>query len=80
MRALPALSVEYLGATALGNVAPLAGVLGIDRVAAAGLVEAGATVAGAGTAVDAAAGAAASPLHCVLRKSFHFWPLSVPAF
>ena len=31
-------------------------------------------------AAGAAAGAAAASLpHCSLRKSFHFWPLSVPA-
>src|SRR5262252_8654379 len=69
MRALPAGSLEYFGATALGNTA---------LVAAAGV----AGFAGAVAAVPVDAGAApafASAPHSALRKSFHFIPLAVPA-
>src|SRR5438552_6980319 len=83
MRALPSLSLEYFGSTAFGNTAGPAGAAG----AAASLASffagfAAAAFGSAGAAGAAAAGAAAgvaSAPHCALRKSFHFWPLSVPA-
>src|SRR5947207_12772388 len=77
MRALPSLSLEYFGLTALGNTAGPDGAAG----AAAGAVLASflASFGAAGAAaVGAAAGVASAP-HWALRKSFHFWPLSVPA-
>src|SRR6266851_4285619 len=63
MRALPSLSLEYFGSTAFGNTAGPDGAAG--AAAAAG-------------AAGAAAGVASAP-HWALRKSFHFWPASVPA-
>src|SRR5262245_46885163 len=82
MRALPSLSFEYLGETAVGKTA-----LPVAAVAAAVGAVAGVEAAGAasflsalGAAVVAAAGfAAASSEHSALRKSFHFIPLRVPA-
>src|SRR5512133_3506824 len=65
MRAFPADSFEYFGATAVGNTALPAG-LGAGAAPLAG-----------GAAVGAAA--VASAPHCALRKSRHFCPLSVPA-
>src|SRR5437762_4734725 len=83
MRALPSLSLAYFGSTAFGNTAGPAGAAG----AAASLASffagfAAAAFGSAGAAGAAAAGAAAgvaSAPHWALRKSFHFWPLSVPA-
>src|ERR1700733_14946176 len=75
MRALPALSLAYFGSTADGNTALPAGIEGAG--AASGFF---ATSFGAGAGAGAAAGVAvASAPHSALRKSFHFWPLSVPA-
>src|SRR6478672_3358542 len=80
MRALPSLSLEYFGSTALGNTAGPAGAAGAAAGAASflasffGAAGAGAAAVGAG----AAAGVASAP-HWALRKSFHFWPASVPA-
>src|SRR5450432_150490 len=80
MRPLPALSLAYFGSIAEGNTALPTG-MGAAAGAAAGLASAafGAAGAGAAAAAGAAAGAAASAAHWALRKSFHFWPLSVPA-
>src|ERR1700730_9703333 len=80
MRALPSDSLEYFRSTALGNTAsPIgagaaAGEPGVSGSAA------GFASAAFGAAAGAAAGvAAASDPHSALRKSFHFWPLVVPA-
>src|SRR6201994_4509004 len=76
MRALPADSLAYFGSTAVGNTALPVGAAGAAATgfgAGAGL----ASAAGAGAAAGAAAGVASAP-HWALRKSFHFWPLSVP--
>src|SRR5271166_1839364 len=67
MRPLPALSLAYFGSIAFGKIAGPAGSVG-----AAGAAE------GAGAAAGAAA-VVASAAHWALRKSFHFWPFSVPA-
>src|SRR6202171_6100384 len=80
MRALPADSLEYFGSTAIGNIA---GPLGAGAAAGAaagffGLASASLGAAGAAAGVAAGAAAASAP-HWALRKSFHFWPLSVPA-
>src|SRR5258708_15867010 len=79
MRALPSLSLEYFGSTALGNTA---GAAGAAAGAASFLVSfVGAAGAGPGAAevgAGAATGVASAP-HWALRKSFHFWPASVPA-
>src|SRR5437763_14277138 len=76
MRALCAGSLAYFASSALGKTA------GIDGVEAA--VSDFGFFAGFASAVLGAAGvaagvAAASLPHCSLRKSFHFWPPSVPA-
>src|SRR5437868_13880014 len=81
MRALPAVSLEYLGSTAFGKTAGPDGAAGaaaslasfLDSFLAASFGSA----AGAGAA--AAGAAAASAPHWAFRKSFHFWPPSVPA-
>src|SRR4051794_354191 len=83
MRPLPAVSLAYFGSTALGKTAGLAGA-DAAGVAAAGVAAAfglaSAALDAAGAAAGTAAGvAAASDPHSALRKSFHFWPLSVPA-
>src|SRR3954467_1659976 len=79
MRALPSLSLEYFGSTAFGNTAGPDGAAGAAAGAASFLASFfGAAGAGA-AAVGAAAGVAAAP-HWALRKSFHFWPASVPPF
>src|SRR6266516_1306522 len=88
MRALPSLSLAYFGSTAFGNTAGPAGAAGAAAslasffagLAAAGLasVVLGSAGAAGAAAAGAAAGVASAP-HCALRKSFHFWPLSVPA-
>src|SRR3984893_11898400 len=80
IRALPAVSFEYFGSTAIGNIA---GPLGAGAAAGAasgffGLAFASLGAAGAAARVAAGAAAASAP-HWALRKSFHFWPLSVPA-
>src|SRR3981081_350238 len=81
MRALPSLSLEYFGLTALGNTAGPDGAAGAAAGAvsflASFLASCGAAGAGA-AAVGAAAGVASAP-HWALRKSFHFWPASVPS-
>src|ERR1700675_1143005 len=84
MRALPAVSLEYFGSTALGYTAGPAGAAGAAAGAASffglGSPAFGAPRGAAGAAAGAAAGvAAASAEHWAFRKSFHFWPLSVPA-
>src|SRR4051794_10985891 len=82
MRALPSLSLEYLEATAFGNTAGPAGAAGaaasffVSFLASSFFASFGAA-AGAGAAA-AGAGVASAP-HWALRKSFHFWPLRVPA-
>src|SRR5207302_2529253 len=81
MRALPALSLAYFGSTADGYTAGPEGAAGAAVGAAsffASFGAAGAAGAAAVGAAGAAAGVASAP-HCALRKSFHFWPLSVPA-
>src|ERR1700710_1316490 len=76
MRALPSDSLEYFGSTALGNTASP---IGAGAAAGAAAVF-GAAAGFASAAFGAAAGvAAASDPHSALRKSFHFWPLRVPA-
>src|SRR3982074_1364666 len=85
MRPLPAVSLEYFASTADGYTAGPAGAAGAAAGAASffGLASAafGAAggAAGAAAAGAAAGAAAASAPHWALRKSFHFWPLSVPA-
>ena len=92
IRALPAASPEYFEDTASGNLAfPVAaagaaagfaatGFAGAAAGAAAALGAGAGIAAGAGIGAGAAAGVAtASEPHSALRKSFHFWPLSVPA-
>src|ERR1700754_4966922 len=74
MRALPSVSLEYFGSTALGNTASPIGAAAAGFGAAAGFASAAFGPAGAAAGV-----AAASDPHSALRKSFHFWPLSVPA-
>src|ERR1700733_13572856 len=79
MRALPADSLAYFGSTAVGNTALPVGAAGAAATgfgAGAGL--ASAAGAGAGAAAGAAIGVESAP-HWALRKSLHFWPLSVPA-
>src|SRR5215468_10687206 len=80
MRALPALSLEYFGSTALGNMAlPAAAGAAIGAASFFGLAAAvGAGAAGAAGAAAVGAGVASAP-HCAFRKSFHFWPPNVPA-
>src|SRR5215831_3107605 len=86
MRALPSLSLEYFGSTAFGNTAGPAGAAGAAAGAASFLAclvvsllaSLGAAGAGAGAAA-VGAGVASAP-HWALRKSFHFWPPSVPSF
>src|SRR5579871_6493538 len=73
MRALPALSLEYFGSTAEGNTALPTEAGANGEAAGASLL----AVVAAGAA-GAAAGVA-SAAHWALRKSFHFWPFSVPA-
>src|SRR5258705_5469714 len=75
MRALPSLALEYFGSTALGNPAGPAGAAGAGAGAASFLAS---FFGAAGAAAGAAAGVASAP-HWALRKSFHFWPASVPA-
>src|SRR5882757_2396713 len=82
MRALPAVSEEYFGLTAVGNTAGPDGAAGAAAGAASFLASFGAAGGGAAAAGGGAAGAAAgvaSAAHWALRKSFHFWPLRVPA-
>src|SRR3954451_4338184 len=86
MRPLPAVSLAYFGSTAFGNTAGPDGSAGAAAGAASFLASFGAAsfLASFGAAAGAAAGvaagaAAASAPHCALRKSFHFWPASVPA-
>ena len=74
MRALPSLSLEYFGETAVGKTAWPALVAAGAEGAASFFSAFGAAVLLAGVA----AGAAASE-HSALRNSFHFIPLSVPA-
>src|SRR5882672_1681404 len=77
MRALPAVSLEYFGSTAVGKTAGPDGAAGAAAGAASFLASFGAA---AGAVAGAAAGAAAaSAPQLALRKSFHFWPASVPA-
>src|SRR5947207_12807130 len=85
-RARPGFSWENFGSTAVGNTAlptSTGAVAGAAAVfgAGAGLASVAFGAAGAGgAAAGAAAGVAvASAPHSALRKSFHFWPLSVPA-
>ena len=91
MRALPALSCEYFGATLVGKTALLGilvpaaadaldcaeGFVGVTAPVADAPAADGAGWAGLGT-VLVAADVVPAP-HCALRKSFHFWPLRVPA-
>src|SRR5271166_4426689 len=80
MRPLPALSLAYFGSIAFGKIAGPEGSVG--AAVGAALASFGAAGAGAGAGAGAAAGAAAgvaSAAHWALRKSFHFWPFSVPA-
>src|SRR6266566_3224180 len=77
MRPLPALSLAYFGSTADGNTAGPDGAAGAAAGSVSFFASFGAAGA-AGAAAGAAAGVASAP-HCALRKSFHFWPLSVPA-
>src|SRR5437870_5453557 len=82
MRALPSLSLEYFGSTAFGNTAGPAGAAGAGAASflaclVASLV-ASFGAAGAAGAAAVGAGVASAP-HWALRKSFHFWPPSVPA-
>src|SRR3979490_620601 len=82
MRPLPAVSLEYFGSTAAGYTAGPDGAAGAAAGAASFLASFGAAGAGAaaGAAAGVAAGAAvASAPQLALRKSFHFWPPSVPA-
>src|SRR5215475_3526396 len=79
MRALPSLSLEYLGSTAFGKIAGPAGAAGAAAGAASFLaclvVSFVASLGAAGAAGAAAAGAAAgvaSAPHWALRNSFHF--------
>src|SRR5947209_2027605 len=75
MRALPWVSLAYFGSTALGKTA-----LPAAAGAAAGVAAAFGFASTAFAAAGAVAGVAAVSLpHSALRKSFHFWPLSVPA-
>src|SRR4051794_5723153 len=75
MRALPWVSFAYFGSTAVGKTAlPAAAGAAAGDAAAFGLASAAFAAAG-----DVADVAAASLLHSALRKSFHFWALSVPA-
>src|SRR5689334_23826822 len=77
MRALPAVSLAYFGSTAFGNTAlPI----GIGAGAAAGGAASFFAAVAAGAGAGAAAAGAASAAHWALRKSFHFWPFSVPSF
>src|ERR1700759_3520865 len=78
MRALPSDSLEYFGSTALGKTASPIGA-GAAAVAAGFGAAAGFASAAFGAAGAAAGVAAAAGPHSALRKSFHFWPLSVPA-
>src|ERR1700723_2115209 len=79
MRARNGFSLENFGSTAEGNTA-LPTSTGAAGSAAGFRVRAGLVSATGGGAAGAAAGAAAaSALHSALRKSFHFWPLRVPA-
>src|SRR5205814_2653028 len=78
MRALPALSLAYFGSTADGKTAGPEGAAGAAAGAASFFASFGAAGAAGAAAVGAAAGVASAP-HWALRKSFHFWPLSVPA-
>src|SRR5437764_7401995 len=79
MRPLPAVSLAYFGSTAFGNTALPIGI-GAAAGGAASFFAAVAAGAGAGAAAAGAAAGAASAAHCALRKSFHFWPFSVPSF
>src|ERR1700726_4674300 len=83
MRPLPALSLAYFASTAEGNTALPVAIGAAGAAAAAGFGAAAglaaAVGAGAAAAGAAAGAAAASAAHWALRKSFHFWPLSVPA-
>src|SRR5712664_1627797 len=82
MRPLPAVSLEYFGSTADGYTAGPTGRAGAAAGAGAasffGLAAVSFGAAGAAAGVAAGAAAASAP-HWALRKSFHFWPLSVPA-
>src|SRR5205814_9811737 len=79
MRALPALSLAYFGSTADGKTAGPEGAAGAAAGAASFFASFGAAGAAGAAAVGAAAGVASAP-HWALRKSFHFWPFSVPSF
>src|SRR6476620_3805071 len=74
MRALPADSLEYFGATAAGNAA-----FPVDAGEALGLAAGFAAAAAAGAGAAGEGVADASVPHSALRKSFHFMPLRVPA-
>jgi len=77
MRAFPALSLEYFGEIAFGNITFPTGAEVAEGCAAVGF--AGAFALGAGVAAGAAAGVAvASEPHSAFLKSCHFWPLRVP--
>src|SRR4051812_29003193 len=80
MRPLPGVSLAYFGSIALGNTAGPDGAAGA-AAGAASFLASFAAGAGAGAAAGAAAGVAAvaSAPQLALRKSFHFWPASVPA-
>src|ERR1700761_3261259 len=84
-RCLPALRLEYLGSTAVGNTAlPTAAGAAVGAAGAAIGFGAGAGLASAvgagaaGAAAGAAAGVASAP-HCALRKSFHFMLAALPS-
>ena len=73
MRDIPGFSLAYLGRTAGGNTAgPAAAGEALDE----GLSGLAAVALAAGATTGCAV---ASDPHCVLRKSFHFTPPSVPA-
>src|SRR3954465_13483475 len=75
MRAFPWVSLAYFGSTALGKTAgPAAAGTAAGVAAAFGFASTAFAAAGAAAVV-----AAASLPHSALRKSFHFWALSVPA-
>src|SRR6185436_1823442 len=77
MRAFPALSLEYFGEIAVGNITFPTGAEVAGGCAAVGF--AGAFALGAGVAAGATAGVAvASEPHSAFLKSCHFWPLRVP--
>src|ERR1700704_290160 len=84
MRPLPAVSLEYFGSTADGNTAGPAGAAGAAAGVASGFFGLASTAFGAAGAAGVAAGVAAGAAvgaapPSAFRKTFHFWPLSVPA-